>query len=493
MSKSNKRLGRKAILLALCVSLAWTPVQTNAGWLQDFYNDSQVGAGSPGAFTGQTQNLYTGGSLTVRVPNKNYQLYSFNPPRFNVRGCGGIDVFAGSFSHINKAQFVGMLKNIGQQALSMAFFAALKGLSPEIAQTIEYLQDVAKKENHRTINSCEMAKALVNPTAIEQWGTDVRTNMRLAGPQMNAANDAAESESEVNESPDALSQLIDQAKSSLDGYKPQGTNTGTPMILRGNIVWRALSHQTGIQLDNWQKEFIMSLVGTYIYDDQGGTPDPAGGVTANIKYIPPTIADLSDLIGDGTSGFYQKLSCDNGYADDACTQVTIAASAGTEGFGKIVGDRISAIKTAMEGRTAITQADIDFANATSLPIQQMLSISVMQTGNTISAAIMDRYRDTIAAEYAATFMINAVKTLHTVIASAKKDVNAAEAEQLDKIEKRANEVKTYALAQLNLALVKSGQAGSIVNDLQFLERAMYSGMPSALQSSLSFDRQRTAR
>ena len=59
---------------------------------------------APGAFRGQTFNTYTGGSLFMRAPNKVYQLAAIQFPSAKA-GCGGIDVFGGSFSHISAAEF----------------------------------------------------------------------------------------------------------------------------------------------------------------------------------------------------------------------------------------------------------------------------------------------------------------------------------------------------------------------------------------------------
>jgi conjugal transfer pilus assembly protein TraF len=49
---------------------------------------------------GQTFNTYTGGNLYLRSPNKTYQLAAVQFPAAK-GGCGGIDLFGGSFSHIS--------------------------------------------------------------------------------------------------------------------------------------------------------------------------------------------------------------------------------------------------------------------------------------------------------------------------------------------------------------------------------------------------------
>ena len=101
--------------------------------------------------------LFTGGSMFVRAPQRTYQLASVAGPNLKA-GCGGIDLFAGSFSFINEAQFVALLKNIGQNALGYFFQLALKSMAPEIAVTIEWLQDQAQKINALNVNSCQAAR-----------------------------------------------------------------------------------------------------------------------------------------------------------------------------------------------------------------------------------------------------------------------------------------------------------------------------------------------
>src|SRR5262245_1762640 len=86
--------------------------------MPDLYTEAGLYANvtGPGAYRGQTMGLLTGGSMFVRAPQRTYQLASVAGPNLKA-GCGGIDLFAGSFSFINEAQFVALLKNIGQNAL----------------------------------------------------------------------------------------------------------------------------------------------------------------------------------------------------------------------------------------------------------------------------------------------------------------------------------------------------------------------------------------
>ena len=120
---------------ALALVLAITSSPLRAGDLNTEVNNmfNSLGAignyTAPGAFRGQTFNTYTGGSLMMRTPNKVYQLAAIEFPSAKA-GCGGIDVFGGSFSHISSTEFKNMLRNITAALPGIAFQLALEAVSP---------------------------------------------------------------------------------------------------------------------------------------------------------------------------------------------------------------------------------------------------------------------------------------------------------------------------------------------------------------------------
>jgi conjugative transfer pilus assembly protein TraH len=127
-----------AALLALLLVIS--PLPLRAGDLNTEVNDmfNNLGAignyTAPGAFRGQTFNTYTGGNLMMRSPNKVYQLAAIQFPSAKA-GCGGIDVFGGSFSHISATEFKNMLKNITAALPGIAFQLALEAVSPLLGRT----------------------------------------------------------------------------------------------------------------------------------------------------------------------------------------------------------------------------------------------------------------------------------------------------------------------------------------------------------------------
>jgi len=111
-----RKTGASAVALTLAAVTVFVPCPLLAGDLNAEVNTmfNNLGAignyTAPGAFRGQTFNTYTGGNLMMRSPNKVYQLAAIQFPSAKA-GCGGIDVFGGSFSHISATEFKNMLKN----------------------------------------------------------------------------------------------------------------------------------------------------------------------------------------------------------------------------------------------------------------------------------------------------------------------------------------------------------------------------------------------
>ncbi|MGN4155959.1 conjugal transfer protein TraH, partial [Burkholderia gladioli] len=105
-----------AALVAAVMIVA--PVCAQAMSMQQVFDsiNAMGNVSSPRALQGETMDMYSGGSVFMRTPHKTYQLASVTAPDWGA-GCGGIDLFAGGFSFINKEQFVALLRNIGSNAL----------------------------------------------------------------------------------------------------------------------------------------------------------------------------------------------------------------------------------------------------------------------------------------------------------------------------------------------------------------------------------------
>src|SRR3989338_5717775 len=161
---------RRVFATLMATLLIGSPLPLRAGDLNAEVNNmfNNLGAignyTAPGAFRGQTLNTYTGGSLFMRSPNKVYQLAAIQFPSAK-GGCGGIDLFGGSFSHISAAEFRNMLRNITAALPGIAFQLALESVSPLLGGLTKWAKGLETWINNARVNSCETATALVSSAA----------------------------------------------------------------------------------------------------------------------------------------------------------------------------------------------------------------------------------------------------------------------------------------------------------------------------------------
>ena len=303
---------------------------------------------APGAFRGQTYNTYTGGNLMMRSPNKVYQLAAVQFPSAKA-GCGGIDVFGGSFSHISAEEFKNMLRNITAALPGIAFQLALEAVSPLLGGLTKWAKGLETWINNARMNSCETAKAMVS-TAAEAVGyssqeacADLAVEMGLESDR-----DAARRRCATNR-PGVLASARSAGDANLRHKAP----------FVGNLTWKALQH-TGTTLSDDERELIMSMVGTVIFhtEESGRDPDP----------IAPTLTSISQLLygqaaGTGTNVVQHLLRCNN--ATD-CDTVSLNTAYSHQPFTARVEALMRSIADKIATRTAIPNhsAEVGFVNQT---------------------------------------------------------------------------------------------------------------------------------
>ena len=130
---------RYARRVLLCSVLSVTAASASS--LEQMFDaiNAYGNASGPALVRGQTMNTYSAGSLFLRAPRGQSALAAAAAPNW-AAGCGGIDLFAGSFSFINKEQFVALLRNIGQNSLGYAFKLALQNLCPTCDNVMQALE-----------------------------------------------------------------------------------------------------------------------------------------------------------------------------------------------------------------------------------------------------------------------------------------------------------------------------------------------------------------
>ena len=422
---------------------------------------------APGAFKGQTFNTYTGGNLYLRSPNKTYQLAAIQFPTAK-GGCGGIDLFGGSFSHISANEFRNMLRNITSALPGIAFQLALEAVSPLLGGLTKWAKGLETWINNARINSCETAKAIVS-TAAEAAGfssqeacSDLAIEMGLETDRDAARRRCA------TDRPGILA----SARSSGDA----NIRNKAPFV--GNLTWKALQ-RTGTYLDDQERELIMSIVGTVIFYPEDAARDP--------EPVAPTITSISQLLygqaaGTGTNVTQHLLRCNN-YTD--CDVVTLNTSYTHTPFTARVETMMRSIADKIATRTAIpnNSAEVGFVNQTTEPVYKMLSIGATIPGSGLSDSLIAQYRDVIAADYAYVFL---ERNLRVGMAALDKDYTLQQTQR-----DRANLVRQRAQAMLlqlsqekNLLYQKVGSFRAVSSHLEQLERQLRSSMPQHVMDML---------
>ncbi|MFO1432779.1 MAG: conjugal transfer protein TraH [Candidatus Competibacteraceae bacterium] len=216
----------------------------------------------------------------------NPNLVSIVPPAWR-SGCGGIDLFAGSFSYISADEFIQLLRSVAANASGYAFELALNAMCPSCQQEIARLSNVVRELNQMLGNSCQMAKTLVDGSNLPSLLRSQQTESGLIATGVGATADFLEGLLPRNgQSPTQLAAA----------NAPQTMNK----VIKGNVVWRALKERNAggwFQFgDDSLLEAIMSLTGTVIVGDI-----PPGAQEHEIREI-EALLSLADLLQGSRHG-----------------------------------------------------------------------------------------------------------------------------------------------------------------------------------------------
>ena len=154
---------KRAVAAILAATLPLTSASADVGSSMDSFLNDVGGAANvngPTAFEGQSAGYYSLGNVWTRFPQKTTNIANLQLPRARA-GCGGIDIFAGSFSFINASEIVALLKAVANNAVGFAFSLAIDTVCPECSKIMQEFAQKAQLMNNLSINSCEMAQGLV--------------------------------------------------------------------------------------------------------------------------------------------------------------------------------------------------------------------------------------------------------------------------------------------------------------------------------------------
>lgn len=131
--------------------------------LDDYY-DGMKNYTNAGAYETSTRGGYFGGRYTEKNPLVASNLVDIRLPSAS-GGCGGIDIFGGSFSFINSDQLVATLRAVAANAKGYFFQIALNEVCSDCMTQMAKLQDSIQKLNQKMLDSCQIAQGITVNTA----------------------------------------------------------------------------------------------------------------------------------------------------------------------------------------------------------------------------------------------------------------------------------------------------------------------------------------
>lgn len=248
--------------------------------------DGMINVTPGGAYETQRRGVITGGSIVTRNKIVSPNLISFVPPGIKA-GCGGIDMFGGSFSFINSAQFTQLMRSIAQAAAGYAFQLAIEGMCPTCAQVIAKLQKDIAFLNSLMKNSCEAGKFIVDNTI---------------KPGLQSINETMKTKVSSDLTNDGFLTDFFAAKETGSAPDKKAIDLGQEAKFTSNIVKKALTSANAADWythgDAQLEAVLMSLTGTYIATKNGDN--------TSIEYqFKPAKIEPRDLIEGGQLTIYK--------------------------------------------------------------------------------------------------------------------------------------------------------------------------------------------
>lgn len=349
-----KSLATQAVIGLLLAVLLFCPVLASAqnldSQLERMFTSFGVrsSVAGAGAFQGQTRNALVGGSLQMRWNTEPTPLFSFSAPRMNA-GCGGVDVYLGSFSYGSLNRYVQLLQQIGTGVvLGYAFQLAMKAICPDCADVLNKLEAAARALNTATrLGPCSSAAEIQK--SLENVGKGMQ---EVANSTSNAWMNYRERlglGSDIHDAKDT--ETVRPVADAVAGMA--GSNDTR---IHGNLVWDVLSDNTGGKIPPPidERRLLMSLFGTVIVGQDG---------IAVPRVFTLTYDELikADALNDVT-----VYTCVGGTGLGECLDVT-KDTATISGFDERTRANLSSIVNKLDVKAALDANDLQFVRASPVP------------------------------------------------------------------------------------------------------------------------------
>lgn len=171
------KLKFKPFLISLSIVMSCS---ASAGALEKIFDKLSVQTNSASFVSSQRSNSISLGGMSVRNELITNKVISFRPPSASA-SCGGIDIFAGSFSMISKDELNQVGRAIAQGAATYAFGIALASICPMCSAEMKNIQEKLDQYNKAIKNSCENIGAWMDKESAT-WSENTQAFAKKHGP-----------------------------------------------------------------------------------------------------------------------------------------------------------------------------------------------------------------------------------------------------------------------------------------------------------------------
>jgi conjugative transfer pilus assembly protein TraH len=148
----------KRSLLIIIILLMTSGVTFADDWIDNWIQ--QATTSGPNMFGSQKRGYASAGSLSLRFRNEKDYLVNVSPPRFR-GGCGGIDMFMGSFAYLNAEYLMEKLERIVEGGIATFIYdISMSVLSEPMQKSMKSLEALIDRLNQLQIDDCRASKGV---------------------------------------------------------------------------------------------------------------------------------------------------------------------------------------------------------------------------------------------------------------------------------------------------------------------------------------------
>ena len=477
MSKSRQsfwargfRITGSSLTCLAAVSLAASPAMAIVeGEMNSYFNSSGAAANvtGPSAFDGQAAGYYSGGSLWTRFPTKQINPVNLQLPRAS-GGCGGIDLFGGSFSFINTDEIVATLKATANNAIGFAFQLAIDSISAQIGGVMKDMSHKIQQMNEFNMNSCQFAQQAVGALWPKMDGA-TQTICQNIGRSTGLFSDEARSRHKCQDQ-EARNQTINGS-----------TDPQAALAKSKNYTWNALMSNSATRPDEDYAEWLMTMVGTVIY-----IKPETDSTDGRFRFIAPASWDTYTALLDGTSvAPAQIYRCNGSRGADECLdpQPRPLSISPNSAYKARVKAMMESIAQDIRINSSLSNDEVNLLGMTSIPLYKILVVnSASQFG--LGAGELDSLAEIVAVEV----LLGNIDRMLDDVARSQIGFDAPEQKNFDDWRRQVQDVRINLNAKRAEMSGKLSDTYQIIQRTQLLEASLKNTMSPQISASLRFGR-----